>query len=108
MATLSALASGRPQVVDVSAQEAVMIASMGHVGRYPRTKMRGKRSGASVGITREIWPCQDGFVSFGLRGGKARVANMQTITRLVAEDSLATSALTERDWTTYDHNRVSP
>ena len=107
VATLSALASGRPQVVDVSAQEAVMIASMGHVGRYPRTKMRGKRSGASVGITREIWPCQDGFVSFGLRGGKARVANMQTITRLVTEDGLATPALTERDWTTYDHNRVS-
>ncbi|HVA03156.1 MAG TPA: CoA transferase [Acidimicrobiales bacterium] len=107
VATLSALASGRPQVVDVSAQEAVMIASMGHVGRYPRTKMRGKRSGASVGITREIWPCQDGFVSFGLRGGKARVANMQTITRLVTEDGLDSPALTERDWTTYDHNRVS-
>jgi len=107
VAILSALASGRPQVVDVSAQEAVMIASMGHVGRFPRTKMRGKRSGASVGITREIWPCGDGFVSFGLRGGKARVANMQTITRLVAEDGLATPALTERDWTTYDHNRVS-
>jgi crotonobetainyl-CoA:carnitine CoA-transferase CaiB-like acyl-CoA transferase len=107
VATLSALASGRPQVVDVSAQEAVMIASMGHVGRYPRTKMRGKRSGASVGITREIWPCADGFVSFGLRGGKARVANMQTITRLVTEDGLATPALSDRDWTTYDHNRVS-
>ncbi len=106
VATLSALASGRPQVVDVSAQEAVMIASMGHVGRFPRTKMRGKRSGASVGITREIWPCADGFVSFGLRGGKARVANMQTITRLVSEDGLATPALTDRDWTTYDHNRV--
>ena len=107
VAALSALASGRPQVVDVSAQEVVMIASMGHVGRFPRTGNRGKRSGASVGITREIWPCRDGFVSFGLRGGKARVANMQTITRLVAEDGLATPALTERDWTTYDHNRVS-
>ncbi len=49
----------------------------------PQTSMRGKRSGASIGITREIWPCADGFVSFGLRGGKARVANLQTITRLV-------------------------
>ena len=107
MAALTALASGRPQVVDVSAQEAVMIASMGHPGRFGRTQSRGKRSGASVGITREIWPCQDGFVSFGLRGGKARVANMQTITRLVDEDGLATPALTERDWTTYDHNQVS-
>jgi len=108
MAALSALASGRPQVVDVSCQEVVMIASMGHVGRFTRTGSRGKRSGANVGITREIWPCADGFVSFGLRGGKARVANMQTITRLVAEDGLATPALTERDWTTYDHNRVGP
>ncbi len=106
VAALSGLASGRPQVVDVSAQEAVMIASMGHVGRFPRTGMRGKRSGASVGITREIWPCADGYVSFGLRGGKARVANMQTITRLVTEDGLATPALSDRDWTAYDHNRV--
>ena len=106
-AALSGLASGRPQVVDVSAQEVVMIASMGHVGRFPRTKVRGKRSGANVGITREIWPCLDGYVSFGLRGGKARVANLQTITRLVDEDGLATPALTERDWTSYNHNAVS-
>ena len=83
-----------------------MIASMGHVGRFPRTKNRGKRSGANIGVTREIWPCADGFVSFGLRGGKARVANMQTITRLVAEDGLGTPALTDRDWTTYDHNKA--
>ena len=55
----------------------------------PGPSNRGKRSGASIGITREIWPCADGFVSFGLRGGKARVTNMQTITRLVAEDGLA-------------------
>ena len=107
MAALTALASLRPQVVDVSAQEAVMIASMGHVGRFPRTKMRGRRSGANVGVTREIWPCQDGFVSFGLRGGKARVANLQTITRLVAEDGIEAPALEGRDWTTYDHNRLS-
>jgi crotonobetainyl-CoA:carnitine CoA-transferase CaiB-like acyl-CoA transferase len=107
MAALTGLASGRPQVIDVSAQEAVMIASMGHVGRFPKTGNRGKRSGASIGVTREIWPCADGFVSFGLRGGKARVKNLQTITALVDGDGLATPALTERDWTTYDHNKTS-
>jgi crotonobetainyl-CoA:carnitine CoA-transferase CaiB-like acyl-CoA transferase len=107
MAVLTAIASGRPQRVDVSAQEVVMIASMGHVGRYPRTGNRGRRSGANIGNTREIWPCADGFVSFGLRGGRARVANLQTITRLVEEDGLATPALTDRDWTTYDHNKMS-
>jgi crotonobetainyl-CoA:carnitine CoA-transferase CaiB-like acyl-CoA transferase len=107
MAALTGLASGRPQVVDVSAQEAVMIASMGHVGRFPKTGNRGKRSGASIGVTREIWPCADGFVSFGLRGGKARVKNLQTITALVDGDGLATPALTDRDWTIYDHNKTS-
>lgn len=108
LAALSALASGRPQVVDVAAQEAVMIASMGHVGRFPRTKNRGKRSGANIGVTREIWPCADGFVSFGLRGGKSRLANLQTITRLVDEDGIEAAALTGRDWSAYDHNRASP
>jgi crotonobetainyl-CoA:carnitine CoA-transferase CaiB-like acyl-CoA transferase len=108
MATLTALASGRPQRVDVSIQEVVMIASMGHVGRFPRTGSRGRRSGANVGNTREIWPCADGFVSFGLRGGRARVANLQTITRLVEEDGVSTPALSDRDWTTYDHTKMSP
>ncbi|HXZ61130.1 MAG TPA: CoA transferase [Acidimicrobiales bacterium] len=106
-AALSALASGRPQIVDVSAQEAVMIASMGHVARFPRTRNRGKRSGANIGVTREIWPCADGFVSFGLRGGKARVPNLQTISRLVSEDGIDAPALEGRDWTTYDHNKAS-
>ena len=108
MAALTAVASGRPQVVDVSAQEVVMIASMGHVGRFPRTKNRGQRSGANIGVTREIWPCRDGFVSFGLRGGKARQANLETITRLVTEDGIEAPALTERDWATYDHRACSP
>src|SRR5439155_17854227 len=41
-------------------------------------------------------------VSFGLRGGKARVPNLQTISRLVGDP-----VLTERDWEAYDHNTVS-
>ncbi len=108
LAALSALASGVPQQVDVSIQESVMIASMGWPGRYPRTSNRGRRSGANIGASREIWPCADGFVSFGLRGGKARVANLRTITRLVEEAGLATSALTDRDWESYDHTALAP
>ncbi|HSS08385.1 MAG TPA: CoA transferase, partial [Acidimicrobiales bacterium] len=107
LAALTGLASGRAQVVDVSMQEAVQVANMGAAGRFARNGFRGRRSGATTGRTREIWPCADGFVSFGLRGGKARVANLQTITRLVDEAGLATPALTERDWSTYNHNDVS-
>jgi crotonobetainyl-CoA:carnitine CoA-transferase CaiB-like acyl-CoA transferase len=107
LAALSGLASNRPQRVDVSIQEAVQVANMGAGGRFARGGFRGRRSGATTGRTREIWPCADGFVSFGLRGGKARVANLQTITRLVDEAGLATPALTERDWSAYNHNEVS-
>src|SRR5437762_2171951 len=71
-------------------------------GRHLRTPDRGRRNGASIGRTREIWPCKDGYVSFGLRGGKARVPNLQTISRLVGD-----AVLTERDWEAYDHNTVS-
>lgn len=108
MAILTALASRRAERVDVSMQEAVMIASMGWPGRYSRTNNRGRRLGANIGTTREIWPCKDGFVSFGLRGGKARVANLETITRLVAEAGLATDALLGRDWSSFDHTATSP
>ncbi len=104
-AALSALASGRPQQIDLSMQEAVMVASMGAAGRYVREKQPGRRRGANMGRTREIWPCADGFVSFGLRGGKARIPSLETISRLVDEEGLADPPLAERDWSTFDHVR---
>ncbi|TML62711.1 MAG: hypothetical protein E6G17_07945 [Actinobacteria bacterium] len=107
-AALTALASGvRPQRVDVSMQEVVLVANMGAGGRFARAGFRGRRTGAAIGRTREIWPCADGYVSFGLRGGKARVPNLQTITRLVEEAGLDSPALSERDWTTYNHLAIS-
>jgi crotonobetainyl-CoA:carnitine CoA-transferase CaiB-like acyl-CoA transferase len=108
IAALTAIASGRPQLVDVSLQEAVMIASLGGSGRAIRTGQRGQRLGANIGGTREIWPCRDGYVSFGLRGGKARHVNLETVTRLVSEEGLGTPALTARDWAAYDHAQTSP
>src|SRR5205807_4692120 len=103
MAALTALASGRPQLVDVAGQEAVMVADMCAPATFVRTGARGTRRGANIGRSREIWACRDGFVSFGLRGGKARVPSLQTITRLVTEAGMATPALTARDWTTFSH-----
>lgn len=108
IAVLTAVASCRPQLVDVSLQEAVMIASLGGAGRAGRTGHGGQRAGANIGGTREIWQCRDGYVSFGLRGGRVRQANLETITRLVAEDGLATPALTDRNWAEFDHARTPP
>ncbi len=98
-AALTGLASGRPQRVDVSMQEVVLIANMATPARFPQTGFRGVRRGANVGRTREIWPTRDGFVSFGLRGGKARVPSLETLTRLVD-----TPALQKMDWTTFSPN----
>jgi crotonobetainyl-CoA:carnitine CoA-transferase CaiB-like acyl-CoA transferase len=107
-AALSALACGAAGVVDVSMQEAVLIANMGGQAAYPSTGDRGCRTGASIGRSREIWRTKDGWVSFGLRGGKARVPTLELLARLVAERRIrGAEALTERDWSLYNPNSVT-
>jgi crotonobetainyl-CoA:carnitine CoA-transferase CaiB-like acyl-CoA transferase len=98
-AALTALWSGEPQVVDVSMQEVVLVASMVAPANYPKTHARGSRRGANIGRTREIWPTTDGFVSFGIRGGKARVPTWELISRV--------TGLPERDWSTFSPNTAS-
>ena len=103
-AVLAALASGEPLRVDVSMQEVVLVANMVGTAEFAKTGQRGSRRGANIGRTREIWPCRDGWVSFGLRGGKARVPSLTTLTRLVADDDgIDADALTERDWSEFSH-----
>ncbi len=101
-AILTALASGRPQVIDLSMQEAVMIANMGGAGQFPRTGNKGQRQGASLGRTREIWPCKDGFISFGLRGGPSRLRNFEILQEQLAQENLLTPAWTARDWSRFN------
>lgn len=107
IAALTAVASGVPQLVDLSLHETVVMANMGGASRYPFERNRGRRRGAFTGRTRESWRCRDGWVSFGLRGGAARIRNLQTLTKLCVEAGVATPAVTDRDWSTYDHRRVS-
>jgi crotonobetainyl-CoA:carnitine CoA-transferase CaiB-like acyl-CoA transferase len=101
-AALTALWSGVPHRVDVSMQEVVFISNMTTQANFPRTGFRGRRRGANIGRTREIWPTRDGYVSFGLRGGKARVPSLQLLTaRIAAEDIPGCEALTSREWTDF-------
>src|SRR6266542_2834892 len=106
-AVLTALASGAPQRVDVSMQEVVFVSNMVGLASFPKTGHRGARRGANIGRTREIWPCKDGWVSFGLRGGKARMPSLQTLTRLAVDDGIDARALTERDWHDFSHTTAS-
>jgi crotonobetainyl-CoA:carnitine CoA-transferase CaiB-like acyl-CoA transferase len=98
-AALTGLASGRPQRVDVSMQEVVFVANMATPASFPKTGFRGQRRGADIGRTREIWPTMDGFVSYGLRGGKARVPSLETLTRLVD-----TETMRSMDWASFSPN----
>lgn len=97
-AILTALAAGQPRLIDLSMQEAVVIANMGGPGQLPKTGNKGRRQGAVMGRTREIWPCKDGFVSFGLRGGPSRVHNFHILQAQLALENLLTPAWAERDW----------
>jgi len=103
--------TGRGQLVDVSMQEAQLMAAMSRVGQWSLAKSRGKRAGAlmRVGETvqREIWPCKDGYVSFGLRGGPARIPGLKRLVAWMDEEGLATPAVRDREWDSYNHNLLA-
>ena len=106
-AILSALATGRPQVVDLSMQEVVTVSNMSGVAQAFRGGVKGRRLGAQMGRTREIWHTGDGFVSFGLRGGRARVPSLRTLAALLEEEGLANDAWRDRDWDAFDQFKAS-
>jgi crotonobetainyl-CoA:carnitine CoA-transferase CaiB-like acyl-CoA transferase len=103
--------SGRGQFVDVSLQETMLITSMSHPAQAALTGALGKRAGAYMRagevVMREIWPCKDGYVTFGLRGGAARVVGLIALITYMDEHGMAPPALKARDWKSYNHNRVT-
>jgi crotonobetainyl-CoA:carnitine CoA-transferase CaiB-like acyl-CoA transferase len=102
-AALSALWAGGPRQVDVSLQEVVFVANMSATSDYAVNGSRGQRMGANIGRTQEIWPTEDGFVSYGVRAGAARVKNWALLTeRLVAEGVPGAVFLGTIDWTTFN------
>ncbi len=101
-AILTALAAGGAQTIDLSMQEALLIANMGGPAQFPKTGRGGQRQGAMLGVTREIWPCRDGFVSFGLRGGPARAGNFAILLDALRAEGLDTPAWCNRDWSTFN------
>ncbi len=103
--------SGRGQQVDVALQELMLMPNMTHPAQAALQGYRGQRSGNfnRVGetIQQEIWPCQDGFVSFALRGGPARIPGLIAITKYMDEHGMAPPVLTDRDWTKYNNNLLT-
>jgi crotonobetainyl-CoA:carnitine CoA-transferase CaiB-like acyl-CoA transferase len=99
--------TGRGQLVDVSMHETQLSTLVTSAGQYPLHGRRGQRGGARIGRTREIWRAKDGWVSFGLRGGQARIPNLVATVEYMAEHDMAPEWLRKYDWPSYNHNTLS-
>jgi len=99
--------TGRGDFVDVSMQECQLGTLLSAAGQYALHGRLTRRAGARIGRTREIWPTKDGFVSFGLRGGPARAANLAATVECMAERGMAPGWLRAMDWARYDPASLS-
>ena len=99
--------SGQGALVDLSMQECQVSTLMTGAGQYGRGRKGPRRAGARIGRTREIWRAKDGWISFGLRGGQARVPNLVRTAELMAEAGLCPQWLAGYDWESFNHNTLS-
>jgi crotonobetainyl-CoA:carnitine CoA-transferase CaiB-like acyl-CoA transferase len=58
-------------------------------------------------VAREIWPCRDGFVSFALRGGPARIPGLVAMVAYMDEHGMAPAWLKTKDWKAHNLNILS-
>jgi crotonobetainyl-CoA:carnitine CoA-transferase CaiB-like acyl-CoA transferase len=110
-ALLAREASGRGQHVDVSLHEAMVMPNIGTAAMAKMTGFRGQRTGAAIrlgeSVGREIWPCKDGFVTFALRGGPARVPGLVAMVAYMHEHGMASEKLRAKDWKTHNANLLT-
>jgi crotonobetainyl-CoA:carnitine CoA-transferase CaiB-like acyl-CoA transferase len=99
--------TGRGQLVDVSMHECQLSTLVTGPGQYAQHRQLRRRNGAVLGRTREIWQARDGWVSFGLRGGQARIPNLVATVEYMAEHDMAPEWLRKYDWAGYDLNAIS-
>ena len=111
IALLARERTGLGQHVDVALQEAMLMPNMATASMALTTGNRGQRAGAFFrqpkSVQREIWPCKDGWVSFALRGGPARMPGLVAMVAWMAEEGMASDRLRAMDWKAYNHNLLS-
>jgi crotonobetainyl-CoA:carnitine CoA-transferase CaiB-like acyl-CoA transferase len=99
--------TGRGQHVDVSLQETQLQTLLSGASQLALHGRLPLRSGARMGRTREIWPAKDGMVSYGLRGGAARVQSLTALVDWMHECGMAPEWLRSYDFSSYSHLEVS-
>ncbi|HTX63045.1 MAG TPA: CoA transferase [Acidimicrobiales bacterium] len=109
--------SGRGQVVDVSAQEAIVWTLLNTTMAWDVAGVEETRGGgvmrkerASDLYTRLVWPCRDGWVHFvpiGGGGGFARRSSFAKFVEWMHEEGVHDPVLGARDWNGKDANDIS-
>jgi len=99
--------TGRGQLVDVSLQETQLRSLLSGPGQVGSGGPLLRRTGPMMQRTREIWAAKDGNVSFGLRGGPARIPNLKATVAYMEECGMAPQWLREYDWDAYDYAKLS-
>lgn len=110
--------TGEGQFIDVSIQECIVWTLMNTTVTWDlnrRNVTRGgalRRNPATGTVSRSVWPCKDGYVTFGLMGGGGagqRTGNIRAIQALVAwiaSEGMASETLQNKDWGTFDARMV--
>jgi crotonobetainyl-CoA:carnitine CoA-transferase CaiB-like acyl-CoA transferase len=99
--------TGRGQLVDVSLQETQLRTVLTMFGQVRGGAPAWQRSGPMMGRSREIWSAKDGDVTFGMRGGPARIPNLKATVAYMEECGMAPQWLRDYDWDSYNYAKVS-
>jgi crotonobetainyl-CoA:carnitine CoA-transferase CaiB-like acyl-CoA transferase len=106
--------TGRGQLVDVSAQSAV-ITALSHAPAFvdilgvTPTRAGAYMTGRSVtgAQFRVFWPCRDGYLNFILYGGAAGRRTNEQLVAWMRERGMALGPLEDIDWSRWDPTRAT-
>ena len=100
--------SGEGQWVDVSMQQAALLATFNAVPFWELNQVVLRRSGAwRTGLTtavlqRQIWPCKDGYVCFPVMGGPTGAKTNRRLADWMDKEGMSDNFLRGIDWDNFD------
>jgi len=100
--------TGTGQYVDVSIQQSLTLTGFNSTAFWELNGKILQRAGPfRIGISSEVklrqtWPCQDGFISFTLFGGKTGARTNRELTQWMAEEGMSSEFIDAIDWENWD------
>lgn len=97
--------TGRGQHVDVSAQQAVALATQSNISAVPLGDVEFQRMAGGVKIgplsVRLVWPAKDGYVTVGLLFGSSLGPFTQRLIQWIYEEGGCDATIRDIDWITF-------